>query len=104
MVIVLQEPTSNTGTDCCRAWSVAAFSYVEYLQQFDLRQKRYSDGDRVLRRIYRMQRAKSITSIENHRSWFEAVSRMKNENVRLILDETGLFLFQIRRETEGFAV
>jgi len=96
----LSEPKDALGN-----W-IPLFTYpcVEYLQQFDLREKRVFEWGSGASTLHWMQRAKSVTSIENNRPWFEALSRMTNEKVRLILDETDGFPFQIRKEPEKFDV
>ncbi|MGH8192435.1 MAG: hypothetical protein ACREP2_13445 [Rhodanobacteraceae bacterium] len=43
-----------------------------------------------------------MISVENNAQWFEAMSSMKNDKVRLILDETDRFPFRIRDEPETF--
>lgn len=94
------EPRDGAGN-----W-IPLFTYpcVEYLQQFDLRQKRVFEWGSGASTLYWMQRAKSVTSIENNRKWFDTMSGMKNENVRLIFDETDRFPFQIRDVAEEFDV
>lgn len=96
----LSEPKDASGN-----W-IPLFTYpcIEYLQQFDLLQKRVFEWGSGASTLYWMQRAKSVTSIENNRSWFEAMSGMKNEKVKLVLDETDQFPFRIRREAEQFDV
>lgn len=96
----LSEPKDAAGN-----W-IPLFTYpcVEYLQQFDLSRKRVFEWGSGASTLYWMQRAKSVTSIENNRQWFEAMSSMKNEKVKLILDETDGFPFRIREETEEFDV
>ena len=96
----LSEPKGASGD-----W-ISLFTYpcVEYLQQFDLGQKRVFEWGSGASTLHWTQRAKSVTSIENNRKWFEAMSSMKNEKVRLILDETDRFPFRIRKETDEFDV
>jgi hypothetical protein len=96
----LSEPKDASG-----GW-IPLFTYpcIEYLQQFDLRQKTVFEWGAGASTLYWMQRAKSVTSIENNKQWFDAMSGMKNDRVRLILDESDQFPFQIRNEAEKFDV
>jgi hypothetical protein len=83
---------------------IPLFTYpcVEYLQQFDLRQKTVFEWGSGASTLFWMRRAKSVVSIENNRNWHDAMSGMKNEKVRLILDESDRFPFRIREEPEKF--
>lgn len=96
----ISEPRDANGN-----W-IPLFTYpcIEYLRQFDLRQMRVFEWGSGASTLYWMQRAKSVTSIENNPQWFEAMSRMKNERVRLLLDDTDQFPFRIREGTEKFDV
>jgi len=79
---------------------IPLFTYpcIEYIRQFDLRQKRVFEWGSGASTLYWMQRAKSVSSVENHPAWFDRLSRMTNDAVRLILDETDRFPFRIREE------
>lgn len=96
----LSEPKDASGN-----W-IPLFTYpcIEYLQQFELSGKRVFEWGSGASTLYWMQRAKTVTSIENNRQWFEAMSSMKNEKVKLILDETDGFPFRIRKEPDKFDV
>ncbi|MGH8145549.1 MAG: hypothetical protein ACREPY_04375 [Rhodanobacteraceae bacterium] len=85
---------------------VPLFTYpcIEYLRQFDLRGKRVFEWGSGASTLYWMQRAEAVTSIENNRQWFDAMLQMKNEKVKLVLEETERFPFRIRDETEKFDV
>ena len=80
------------------------FTYpcVEYLRQFDLRDKRVFEWGSGASTLYWMDRARSVVSIENNPEWFGIVSRRKNERVRLVLDESRRFPLRIRDESEPF--
>lgn len=85
---------------------IPLFTYpcIEYLRQFDLREKRVFEWGSGASTLYWSQHAKSVTSIENNPQWFEAMSRMKNEKVRLILEEADRFPFRIRDDADNFDV
>lgn len=96
----LSEPKDAAGN-----W-IPLFTYpcLEYLQQFDLREKRVFEWGSGASTLYWMQRAKTVTSIENNRQWFETMSGMKNDKVRLVFDESDQFPFRIRKESGQFDV
>lgn len=83
---------------------IPLFTYpcIEYLQQFDLRQKRVFEWGSGASTFYWMQRAKSVVSIENDSSWFDNVFALKSDVVKLTLDETDQFPLQIRNEPGKF--
>jgi len=85
---------------------IPLFTYpcIEYLRQFDLREKRVFEWGSGASTLYWSQHAKSVTSIENNPQWFEAMSRIKNEKVRLIFEEADGFPFRIRDEAGNFDV
>lgn len=90
------------------AWGnwIPLFTYpcVEYLQQFDLRQKRVFEWGSGASTLFWMRRAASVTSIENNGQWFAAMAAMKADNVRLVLEETERFPLRIRDEAQPFDV
>lgn len=85
---------------------IPLFTYpcIEYLRQFDLRSKRVFEWGSGASTLFWMQRAASVTSVENNRQWFDTMSRMKDSKSTLILDETDGFPFQIRNQPEPFDV
>lgn len=85
---------------------IPLFTYpcVEYLRQFDLRGKQVFEWGSGASTLYWLQRAKSVTSIENNPQWFDAMVRMTDNKARLILDETDRFPFRIRDEVDKFDV
>lgn len=91
--------------DAAGNW-IPLFTYpcIEYLQQFDLRQKRVFEWGSGASTLYWMQRAQSVTSVENNRQWFDAMLNMKNDKSTLVLDETDRFPFRIRDQAEPFDV
>lgn len=85
---------------------IPLFTYpcIEYIQQFDLREKRIFEWGSGASTLYWMQRAKSVVSIENNRDWFNSLSKLKNSAVRLLLEETDQFPTLIKKETGQFDV
>lgn len=85
---------------------IPMFTYpcLEYINQFDLREKRVFEWGSGASTLYWMGRAKSVVSVENNRSWFNDISKLKNDVVKLVLDESDQFPFQIRKEVGTFDV
>jgi hypothetical protein len=73
------------------------FTYpcIEYLAQFDLREKSVFEWGSGASTLYWMTRAASIVSIENNPAWFERLRPQVSANVRLVLDSTAGFASQI---------
>lgn len=96
----LSEPKDAAGN-----W-IPLFTYpcIEYIQQFDLHQKRVFEWGSGASTLFWMQRAKTVKSIENNPQWFEAMSAMKNSRVELVLDETNQFPFRIQDGQDLFDV
>lgn len=96
---------TNAGapTDAQGAW-MPLFTYpcIEYIRQFDLRTKTVFEWGSGASTMYWMQRAASVTSVENNPQWHERISRMTNGAVRLILEESDRFPFCIRDEAGLF--
>lgn len=93
---------ADTPSDAAGDW-IPLFTYpsIEYISQFDLRQKRVFEWGAGASTLFLMSRAGTVTSIESNRAWFDRMNQLKTPNVKLVLDETDSFPFQIRRE-EGF--
>ncbi len=85
---------------------IPLFTYpcIEYIRQFDLREKKVFEWGSGASTLYWMARAKSVTSIENNPNWFGTISRMKDPRVKLVLDETDRFPFRIRDEADMFDI
>lgn len=96
---------SGEPKDALGNW-IPLFTYpcVEYLRQFDLHDKRVFEWGAGASTLYWMQRARSVTSVENNRQWFDAMSRLKNDKVSLLLEEGDGFPFRIRHESGAFDV
>lgn len=89
----------DTPLDANGAW-IPLFTYpcIEYIAQFDLRDKRVFEWGAGASTLYWMSRARSVVSIESDPTWFERMIAMKDENVELILDEGDGYPGQILRQ------
>lgn len=96
---------AETPVDANGDW-IPLFTYpcIEYIGQFDLQQKRVFEWGAGASTLYLMARARSVTSVESNPLWFERMQTLKKANVRLILDQTDGFPFQIRNEEGLFDV
>lgn len=96
---------ADAPTDAQGNW-MPLFTYpcIEYIRQFDLRTKTVFEWGSGASTLYWMQRAASVTSVENNPQWHERISRMTNGAVRLILEESDRFPFRIRDEAGAFDV
>lgn len=90
---------AETPLDANGEW-IPLFTYpcIEYIGQFDLRQKRVFEWGAGASTMYLMARAKNVTSVESDPLWFERMQTLKKPNVKMILDQTDGFPFQIRNE------
>ena len=96
---------AETPRDANGDW-IPLFTYpcIEYVSQFDLRQKRVFEWGAGASTLYLMARAKTVTSIESDSNWFERMTKLKTANVEIILDMTDSYPFQIRKAEGLFDV
>jgi hypothetical protein len=82
------------------------FTYpcVEFIRQFDLREKRVFEWGAGASTLYWMERAASVTSVENDPQWHKVMLRMKNDVVKLVFEETDRFPFLINDEQGLFDI
>ncbi|MBN8212210.1 MAG: hypothetical protein J0M09_04770 [Xanthomonadales bacterium] len=79
---------AETPHDAKSAW-IPLFTYpcIEYISQFDIRDKRVFEWGAGASTLYWMSRARAVTSIESDPVWFERMNGLKTGNVDLILDQ-----------------
>jgi hypothetical protein len=73
---------------------------IEYLEQFDITDKRLFEFGAGASTLFWMNRAQSVTSVENDQSWIEQLGEKVDENVELVFAEGDAFPLTIR-ETDG---
>lgn len=85
---------------------IPLFTYpcIEYISQFDLRDKRVFEWGSGASTLFWMQRAKSVVSIENNPDWFATMSQLKAANVALVMDATDNFPFCIDEYPHPFDI
>ncbi|GEM_PF-574580 len=96
----INRPLDRTG----QPWPLFTYPAIEYLIQFDYREKRvfeYGAGNSTL---FWMERARQVVSVENNRSWYEGLKPHLKSNVDLQFEESDGFPFCIERYAEPFDV
>lgn len=93
----------DTPVDAKGDW-IPLFTYpcIEYIAQFDLRDKRVFEWGSGASTLYWMSRARSVISIESDPEWFRRMNARKAENVELVLDQSDGYPGQIERREELF--
>lgn len=96
---------AETPRDANGDW-IPLFTYpcIEYIRQFDLRQKRIFEWGSGASTLFFMARAKTVISVESDSIWFERMTKLKAMNVEIILDASDSFPFRIREAAGLFDV
>ncbi|SHI26259.1 O-methyltransferase [Ferrimonas marina] len=77
---------------------------IEYLTQFDYRQKRVFEFGSGGSTLFWQARAKAVTSIENNQAWYQKVMADKADNVTLLFAEGARYPQMITQLAEPFDV
>jgi predicted O-methyltransferase YrrM len=102
---VVAAADADAPVDASGNW-IPMFTYpcIEYIAQFDLRDKRVFEWGAGASTMYWMTRAKSVTSVENDQAWYERMLQTKADNVEMILDRGDGFPWQILRQDGLFDI
>lgn len=102
---VVAAADADTPRDANGAW-IPMFTYpcVEYISQFDIRDKRVFEWGAGASTMYWMARARSVVSVENDPEWYERMLRAKADNVELILDRGDGYPGQLLRREGQFDI
>ncbi|MGK0174509.1 MAG: precorrin-6B methylase 2, partial [Ulvibacter sp.] len=63
---------------------------IEYIEQFDLRDKTIFEWGSGNSSLYFSKRCKQITSIETKKDWFDIMQQRRNENMNIIFKDSSL--------------